>query len=486
MGTYPAGAALLASVRQLATRAKSDPLTWVRWTPPQVALLKCTDPRVLLRTGNQFGKTWAGLAETVFRCLGEHPYKRVQPPPIEAWIITAGWGQSLAVQAKLWDLLPKAAITSDTIFDPVRGFRGGQQPVIKFRNGSLIRVKTSRQGGLSLSGATIHFVLGDEPFSSQRVYSEIERRLTRTGGALFLTMTPVNGPVDYLKELVEAGNLTDLHYEMKPENFVPVGSVEPLKTEDGVPMDAAWIEVQEKRVLSWEAPVILHGSWEPKFTGAAFENFHRAKHVIPDLLSSDVGPQGEVDLLVGIDYGEDKLRTVGLLVAIDPEGEYPKVYILGEYAPDRPSTVDMDGKGILRMLARRGFKWSQLTAAHGDKRYTDARGKLTIKSNARMLEAMEKALKTSRGLRPKIQGAKRGRGQRGAVWAGVRWINDCMIREGHFYIDASCEWTIKSLERWDGDSRSKYKDACDSARYALKPWILPQTRRKAQRVYRSF
>jgi hypothetical protein len=469
----------LAAIDDLAAKVSARPLDYYRWTPPQRALLDATEARVLLRTGNQLGKTVAGLAEVIYRCLGAHPYKRVRPPPIEAWVITTSWSQSLAIQGKLWSLLPRDAVDPSTDYNVKTGF-GGHNPVVEFLNGSVIRIKTSGQGGLKLAGATIHFILADEPLPSSRIYQEADRRLLRTGGALYQTMTPVNAPIEWVRDAAEAGKIRDLHFRMTPENFIPEGSTRPLRiqTETGarVPMDADWIAGQRAMVLSWEEPVILDGEWEFRAVDRVFENFQPDQHVIGRLAQSGVIASGvELMLAVGLDYGEERLRTIGVLAYIDATGAHPRVYVVGEYAPETATTSEMDAEGVIAMLARCGDRWPDLDHAHGDKRYTDARGRITKKSNRDMLGSIEAHLGTRSGLRPRIRGAKRGAGRgRGAVWRGVRWLNEAMIRPGHFYVDARCTWLTHCLQNWRGGEHEPEKDAVDALRYCLTPWILPR------------
>ena len=469
----------LDALADLARKVDARPLHYMRWTPPQVALLSATDPRVLLRTGNQLGKTLCGLAEVIYRCLGSHPYKPVRPAPIEAWVITTSWSQSLAIQGKLWALLPKDQIDPSTEYNEKTGF-GGHNPIVQFNNRSIIRIKTSGQGGLKLAGATINFILADEPLPSSRIYQEADRRLLRTGGALYQTMTPVNAPIEWVREATEEGKITDLHFRMLPENFIPEGSTRPLRivAENGerVPMDSAWIADQRAQVLSWEEPVILDGEWEFRAVDRVFENFRPDVHVVPRLAKSGVIASG-VDLLLafGCDYGEEKLRTIGALAYVDASGAHPRVYVVGEYAPETATTSEMDAEGVVAMLARSGDRWTDLDHAHGDKRYTDARGRITKKSNRDMLGSIETHLGVGNGLRPRIRGAKRGAGRgRGAVWRGVRWLNEAMIRPGHFYVDARCAWLIHCLQNWRGGEHEPEKDAVDALRYCLTPWILPR------------
>lgn len=466
----PAFERALVAGRELKRRAEADPLSRIRWCPPQAALLRSTANRVLLRTGNQFGKTYAGLAEVIYHCIGRHPFKEVPPPPVEWWVVTASWAQSVAIQQKLWALLPKDEVSPDTEYDPVRGLRG-RHPTVLFKNGSMIRVKTARQGGLALAGATLAGLMGDEPFPSARIYGEIERRLTRTGGRLILCLTPVNADVTWLEELATKENspITDLHFAMSPENFLPEGSDEPLKTEAGVAMDQAWCDAQRRQVLPWEAPVILDGEWAFAQTERVFGAYNPSVHLVPNLLDSSVGPKpGQIKLCLGLDYGEDALRTAGVFVYVDDRGPHPKIYVVGEYAPTGPTTEDMDARDILAVLASREDHWRSLDHAYGDKRYS---GKSTSKSNKSMMLALAREMGVRGIPKPELRSAKRGQGAGwGSLWSSVRLLHDAMIRPGHFFIDASCTRLHECLLNWQGSEKEEWKDQIDGLRYALRPW----------------
>jgi len=482
-----AGVALLGALRELGRRAEASPLDFMRWLPAQHSLLSATERVVLLRCGNQSqGKTTAALAEAIYRCIGHHPLKAIPSAPVEGWIITASWSQSLAIQQKLWELLPKAALDPSVEFDPVKGFRG-RNPAVRFLNGSLLRIKTARQGGLALAGATIDFAIFDEPPPDARIYGEVQKRVQHRAGTVILSLTPVNAPVDWLREEVEAGRIRDLHFRLEPQNLCFHGTDQPIRLTDGTLCDATWIEQVEAETLSWEAPVTIHGEFEFRHTDRIFENFHETEHVIPNLLSSQVAPQGSVTLTFGADYGLDRLRTAACLAAIDESGKHPKVYIIGEYSPDRSSTLDMDAAAVLSMLSARGVQWSELDYAWGDVAYSGKRGINAKKSNSAMLEALEDALGTTRGLRPIIRGVKTGKGAgRGAVFRGYRWLNDAMIRPGHFFIDAACTRTIECFNKFNGGDRAPEKDQIDSVRYACRHLITPTKTHAPRTLYRSF
>jgi hypothetical protein len=93
---------------------------------------------------------------------------------------------------------------------------------VKFKNGSIIKIKTTNQGGLALAGATIDVALFDEPPSDMRTYVEVSRRLAHRGGVLLLAYTPVNAPVDYLRELVAQGQIVDHWAPMTPDQLIQV------------------------------------------------------------------------------------------------------------------------------------------------------------------------------------------------------------------------------------------------------------------------
>jgi phage terminase large subunit-like protein len=218
-----AGLANLArAVDQLHKRTVADPLAY--WTPTAPQLQFLTDPSHmrLARAGNQVGKTTMGLVDCIYRCLGGHPYQPVRPAPIEAWVIVESWESSLSVQGKLWALLPKDAIAADTEYTTGKGFRG-RHPMVRFKNGSLIRVRTSNQGSLALAGSTIDYCMMDEP-PPEEIYNEVVPRVLRNHGRIVFTLTPVGAPLGWLRKLVDDGRVKDFCFPLTVENTTPIGS----------------------------------------------------------------------------------------------------------------------------------------------------------------------------------------------------------------------------------------------------------------------
>ncbi len=452
-------------------RANREPLKHMRWLPGQQAFLSDPSPRKLFRAGNQaMGKTTCGLADVVFRCLGEHPFLDVPTPPIEAWVLCASWSQSLAVQTKLWDMLPKHRVHADTEFCPVRGFRG-VMPAVRFDNDSIIRIKTTGQGGLALSGSTIHCALFDEPPASARVFSEVQKRVMHAGsqGVVMLCLTPVNAPTDWLKAACASGLIKDIHYRLEPQNMIPVGHTEPLRLKDGTVCDQKWIDQILSETMAHERNVVCHGEWEMRATGRVFTDFRDIEHVTAE------SPRCQVDLALGVDWGDGKsFSQTAILCAVDSSGPFEKVWVLDEYVSEGSTLIEDDARAIQAMLARQGVEWGDLDFVYGDRDYSGRRRGATRKSNRDLTDAVSKLLGIPSGrLRPAVKTAKTGHGTgTGSVHRGVRFIHYAMVRAGHFHISHRCKRLIACLKRWELRRDDEYKHSIDALRYSLSHWIF--------------
>lgn len=447
------------AAQTLAEVAGQDPSRRLRWLPGQHRFLSSPASRKLYRTGNQHsGKTTAALYEVICRCLGRHPFLKVRPPPIEAWVICATWSQSIAIQGKCHALLPEGVLdTDETPFDELRGFRG-KNPAAKLRNGSIIRFKTTQQGGLSLAGSTIDVALFDEPPTSPRIYEEVKKRTLRRGGVVLLSMTPVNaGPMDWLRELVEAGQIEDIHQRLTPEAMIPVGAREPIKLDDGTVCDAAWVERILADTMPHEVPVVIHGEWEFRTLDRVFAQFKHTTHVSAEPLG------GTARVHLGIDYSTRVGKQVALLVLVDDRGEHDRIMVLDESVGTDTTTIEEDARGVLEMLTRNGIRWEQIDEAYGDRALNN--GPAVRKSNADLLNAIQKRL--GRVPTPTIRTVKRGVGHgRGSVDIGCRYLHQAMLRPGHFRIHPRCTYLIEAIDKWRYEDDG-FKDHIDALRYAL-------------------
>lgn len=441
--------ALATATNTLARRAQADPLAYFRPTPPQLAFLSSNHPIRLLRAGNQLGKTWAGLADVIYRCLGSHPYTLVKAAPIEAWVVVVSWEQSLAIQKKLWELVPKDSI-HDPEWVPGRGFRG-KTPILRFLNGSVLRIRTVNQGALALAGATIDYVLIDEP-PPEEIWSELAARVLRQRGRIAITLTPIGLPLGWLKRLVEEGAVQDLHFPLTVENTTPIGG-RPL-------LEQADIDKLTAQVLPQEVAQRIHGEWDSGWVeGRVFKMFDPTTHVRAD------APMGEALIGVGIDHGTEAGAQVAILTALvrDAGEGHPKIWVLDQVVSDGMTTPDQDAAAILTMLRRAGLRWENVDRWVGDRKvYGKKNG--SLKSNAMLSSAFERALRLPTGSLPfRIHTAYK---PRGSVFEGYRVLSAAMLR-GDFSINPRCRGLIDDLQKFDGREASEHKHSIDALRYTL-------------------
>ncbi len=470
---------------ELDAHHRRSPLDHIYWLPPQREWLEARDTIKLYRAGNQaLGKTTAGLGEVVYRCLGHHPYIPVPSRAIEAWVICATWQQSLAIQEKLWHLLPKDMIDGRSRFDPVNGFHANN-PLVMFLNGSILRFKTTKQGGLNLSSASIDVALFDEPPTSPRIFGEILKRVLKAGdGVILMTLTPVNVPTEWLRRLTVADPDTDVpplvadyHARLTPESLIPVGAVHPLRLKDGTPCDAAWVEHVIRYTLPHEVPVVCHGEWEMRVEGNIFAAFSE-EHMIDEL------PDLDYELRFGTDHGHGgNFEEYAILVGVDYSERHPRIYIIDEYVTQGETTTDDDAENILEMLHSNHVTWKSLARAYGDRVYAGRAGKrLGKKSNRQLMKALARllALPSPKQLRPQIRTVKRGEGHgAGSVQQGIEFLHESMVRDAHFRVHRRCERLIKSLLKWDGRD-NEWKHAIDTLRYSLDDLIFDKRRHRSR------
>lgn len=475
-------AELDADFAALAAAAEDDLLSWVRWTPPQDAFLRLNPPSgaKLFRAGNQaIGKSWAGLSEVIYRATGTHPHYPTKRPPVEIWVVCTSWAQSVAIQRKFWTLASKRQLTSRTRdrFRIEDGW-GKDNPVASFLCGSIVRFRTTNQGPEAQAGATVDFVLCDEP-PDEEVFRELRKRVTRSGGVVALTLTPINRPCGWLRAEVEAGRIDEVHARLIPENLIPLGTDEPLSVVDpfsreDVPMDAAWIERQRAITPPSWAPVVLDGEWETRPEGVWFKCFDRDKHVRGNVKLDP--KRGPIRVVLGFDYAAGD-RPYGHCAALTKVQEQSQksgrtryaVYALDEVVMPGTATNAAFAREVLAMIERNGLRWSDLYAVHGDNPVTS---RWAERSNLNTMRAIAVELMVPyEGLQPRVLNAKDNVRSAAAYDAGNQWIYE-RIASNEMLFHPRCEATVRGYETWDYSKTHESKDVLDARRYSLKPFIF--------------
>lgn len=473
-------------------RIRRSPGNYIRWMPLQHRFLNDPHRIKLVRTGNQHsGKTTALLYEVICRCSGNHPFLKVKKPPIHAWVVCASREQSVPIQQKFVDLLPEDCLINLDEFHPTKGFPL-HNTVARFKNGSTVRFKTTNQGAISFAGATIDLVAFDEPPTSQGHFNEARSRVMRRAGYLLVAMTPINaGPMDWLKDLVDRGVISETWAPLSPEMMIPVGEASPIRLADGTPCDDAWIAKLRDEAIPSEAAVRIDGEWEARAGDRYFPAFRRWTHHI----TKDGLGDGNWKLMVGIDHGEDIAKQCAVAVAVqinvvNGKKRY-KIHVLDEYATDKYSSTEDDAQGILDMLSRQGLNWGDVDEAWGDREVRSGAQRIGGKGNRDLFDEMSRIMRNEPWYSAtaricSIRTVKRGQGRlQGSVREGCEFLHQRMIKEGEFYIAANCTRLIEALDRWDGTSGSIYKDPIDALRYALNSLVFDKPARAVQSIRRA-
>ena len=115
------------------------------------------------------------------------------------------------------------------------------------------------------------------------------------------------------------------------------------------------------------------------------------------------------------------------------------------------------------MIKRAGLRWEQIDRWVGDRAAVSRRGG-AIKSNALLVQAMEKALKIPVGSWPaRIHTAYK---PSGSVYHGYRILQAAMLR-GDFVVLPRAKRLVEDLGKFDGREASNHKHTIDALRYAL-------------------
>lgn len=463
----------VAIARELARRRAANPLAHMRWLPAQLAFLRETHRRKLLRAGNQGqGKTTVGAAEALYFALGNHPFQRGLPePPVYQFAICANEKQARTVQRKVWDLVPKSEVLHGCYFDPRKGAFVGRYPRLLFRNGSWIEFVSGGGDTAKLASETLHRVWFDEPPESPRVWEEAQKRVLRTNGWLAITMTPVNRPVEWLRELATKQPeplVRDLHFRLEPENLI-LDNGQVMTLEDGTPMEEAWIAQLRAETSPMEAPVILDGEWEFRLDGA-----YLSKVWDPDRMVVDRVPGGEYEELLGIDWGDRPGKQIALYIMVDEhggKGGHPHIHVEDEYVVDTGGeTVEDDAEGVVLMLRRNGREWANLKAVKADRTHKAKRP--DRKGALEFMAALEDYLGARRGsLHPEVHVAKRGEGRgKGSVGTRSSWLYAQMAR-GNFSVNKRCKRLIEAIPKYSPIKDNDWKDPIDALVYGCDDYI---------------
>lgn len=459
---------LATHLHQLKARTKHDPFRFFTPTPPQLRFFKDKSPCKILLGGNQIGKTVSLCWYMVALATGRFPqeYHKTDPPPLDLMLITYSHDQRRIIEKKLNDFLNYDELL-DTEYVQGKGFRG-KVPVVRFKNGSNIYIRTSGMG-LALASATLSAVFIDEPVEMD-TYNECLARTIRSGkgygengkrGIVVYSCTPVGGvDVSYISEMISAGTLSPHYARLSVEDTTPIGC-RPLLQEADI-----------KRLTDSFLPIDREARISGSLEGVAPENII-FKCFNDNMISSLSIPNSygrNLRFSMGIDHGSTPNSQVAILAAIslDDGAQNPKIWILDEYVSGG-APAELHAESILNMIGRHQIQPAMIEWV-GDGEHRGNKRGVHKMNNILLMRAFENLLNL--GYKQLPFTIRQVVKYRHSVYFGASILHSVMSR-GDFRIHPRCKSTIESIKNWTMDrtqaqrSRNRFGHAIDACRYAI-------------------
>lgn len=454
------------SLAELADHATSHPLEHFRPTVPQLSFM-CDLSRIkLFRGPNQAGKTVVGAVESVHRLKGTHPALGDLGEQ-HGWVICHSWKQSIVIQNKVREFVSPDEWADTVTHTTKNGFSGAY---LELKNGNSLRFLTAGQGTVALASGTVDFVWIDEPPPEQiwgELLSRVRNRERPGVPAIYLTLTPYGAPVEWLREKVEAGEISETHATLTPETCTPIG---------GVPfMSHEQITRYANSLLRFERDQRVEAAWEGRIDESILDSFTES-------CLSDRPPVpasgAKINVAVGIDHGAKANRQVASLVLWWEDGNDLRVHLWDEQASGDRTTSQDDARGILDMLARNNIDPFDVDVMVGDRNHNgDKHG--NRKSNRDLSIAFADCLTSgsTKYLPRPLRQIRSPKKYAGSVVYGFELLND-LLATGRMLVHPRCGMFVSGCNSWDGDKNSPLKDPLDSARYPIEVIHEQHSRRR--------
>ena len=315
--------------------------------------------------------------------------------------------------------------------------KGWNRSAILLSNGSTIQLRSMEDDPQTHAGSEHDLIVIDE-VPKRAHFGENMARIGSIGGRMIVVMTPVDRPIGWFREIVEA--------EGSPwKQIVAVFSAE------NCPWYSAKIiadHLETMRASGWQWAQRVEGAWE----GVSDE---RELTGFTDESVTTEHPRGNVDLMLTFDHGTLAGKTVALLWAIAG----PTSWVMDEYIPDEALTPDETARGVDRMLSVHGFRLSEVGPSIGD---VNVNGQ-GVAINRELEKAFARIARVSAP--PfRIRAPYKGRG---SVSYGVRLANYA-FRRSEIKIHARCAKTIDACKHWQGRKTGEdglLSDRIDALRY---------------------
>ena len=197
-------------MQELAYRKQQNPVEFFEPMPQQKAFADDPAKIKLLVGGNRSGKTEAGAAYVVTKCLAK--------PRQRWWCAAENYKDSINIQQrKIWSFLPKSKIKYAE-YSEERGFTHEK---VVFKNRSVIIFKSYEQQRKAFQSDDVDGIWNDEepPYD---IYREERMRLIDRDGEMIFTMTSLKGITQLLEEVFDGYAAIKTRYSSLLKEILPV------------------------------------------------------------------------------------------------------------------------------------------------------------------------------------------------------------------------------------------------------------------------
>jgi len=416
--------------------------------------------RICVLAANRVGKTWQGIAKLV-RFLEQHPGARarvVGPTTKRVNRVHTGYFAHFAR-----DLLAPGSTWQDG-----RGFNGNGIAVLK--NGSTCEFMSYEAHPQSGEGDEFDVVLLDEP-PPPAWFTASEARVFSRHGAVWVLLTAVDRPVDWLKEVVEQGVEDRKAGRGEGWSFYQVA----LTAENCPWYTPAQIEerVREGARTPWQYHQRILGAWEGVSDARRFVGFREPNLVPADRRWTQGWPWAgaPLHLALSADYGEGPGHSHWTLLGWQVKAVNKRVRLairaLGGWSNPERMSARGEARAVLQMVEDLGIDPMSILFATGD---TNATTKSTM---ARTLNQLfEQEFAAMMGFprdEPRIEFRAARKGP-DSVDRGVVCCNQLFDeRIGQLpalQVAEGCTDILRALRHWTGKD-DDLKHAADSFRYGV-------------------
>lgn len=448
------------ALRRLDRARRERPRLFFEPSPALSAFVDDDHTRICVLAANRTGKTWQGIYKLV-QFLADHPGTRAR-------VVGPTTKRVNRVHSGYFAHFARDLLTAGCLWQDGRGFNGNGIAVLV--NGSSCEFMSYEMHPQSGEGDEFDVVLLDEPPPSAW-FTAAEARVFSRQGRVWVLLTAVDRPVDWLKEVVEQGVADRAAGRGDGWSFYQVA----LTAENCPWYTPAQIEerVREANRTPWQYHQRILGAWEGvsdarRFVGFGEPNLVRAG---PRWTQGWPWVREPIHLALSVDHGEGPGHSHWLLWGWQTKEVNKRVRLairaLGEWTNPERMSARGEAHAVLRMVEGLGIEPSQLAFVVGD---TNATTKSTM---ARTLnELFEQEFAAMMGFprddpRVSFRPARKGPDSidRGVVCCN-QLLDERIGTLPALQVAEGCKGVVRSLQHWCGKD-DDLKHAADAFRYGV-------------------